>query len=267
MLSDNTGKKIQEIKFLKKGVQIFFDDKTSLMIDASTLTEYYLYKDKVIDQKTYKAVQKAAEFLPFKKYLDQILIKGRYSEVQIRLKLKAKKALDSTINELVYYAKKNLLIDDQALINDLVDYYLQKKLGIQYIQQQLRTKGLSKSLVESIDITDKVQEDSAIFQLQKLEKKLQSKPYLAKKEIAYRTLRGKGFEDKVISKVLSTISSDDNQMVTDQLEKDFRLAVQKYQKKYKDWELNHRIFQYLKTKGYNNQDIKKMIGVKTHDLD
>lgn len=267
MLSDNTGKKIEAINFLKKGVQIFFDDKTSFMIDASTLTEYYLYKDKIIDEKTYKAIQKAAEFLPFKKYLDNLLTKGRYSEVQIRLKLKAKKALDSIINELVYYAKKNFLIDDQALANDLVDYYLQKRVGVHYIQQQLRTKGLSKSLIESIDIADKVQEDSAIFQLQKLEKKLQSKPYLAKKEIAYRTLRGKGFEDKIINKVLTTIHSDDEKMVTDQLEKDYTVAVRKYQKKYKDWELNHRIFQYLKTKGYNNQDIKKMIGVKTYDLD
>jgi SOS response regulatory protein OraA/RecX len=50
-------------------------------------------------------------------------------------------------------------------------------------------------------------------------------------------------------------------------DKDYSIAMRKYQKKYKDWDLNHRIFIYLKTKGYNNQDIKKRLGAITNDLD
>lgn len=267
MQSDSTGKKIEEIKFSKKGVQIFFEDKTSFLVDTSTMTEYYLYKDKIIDQKTYKLIQKASEFLPFKKYLDQLLNKGRYSELQIRMKLKAKKALDSIINELVFYAKKNLLIDDEALKNDLVEYYLSKHVGIRYMKQQLGIKGLSKELIDSVFINVERQEASSVFQLEKLEKKIQSKPYLAKKEIVYRTLNAKGFEESIISKTLSLIAKEDNESVNDQLSKHYFIALNKYQKKYKGRELNHRIFQYLKTKGYNSNDIKKMIGAQAHDLD
>lgn len=267
MQSDNTGKKIEEIKFLKKGVEIFFDNKISFLIDTSTLTEYYLYKDKIIDSKTYKLIQKSAEFLPFKKYLDQILSKGRYSEVQIRMKLKAKKALDSIINELVFYAKKNLLIDDNALKNDWVEYYLTKHVGIRYIKKQLFIKGISKPLIESVFIANELQEASAVFQLEKLENKIKTKPYLAKKEIVYRTLSAKGFEENVISRTLGLIEKEDDQRVNEALSKHYFIAQKKYQKKYKAWELNHRIFQYLKAKGYNSNDIKKMIGAQTHDLD
>jgi SOS response regulatory protein OraA/RecX len=265
--SDNIGKRITDLKFLKKGVQILFDDQTSYIIDTSTLTEFYLYKDKVIDDQTYKAVKKAGEFLPFKNYLENLLAKGRYSESQIRVKLKAKKALDSVINELVFYAKSNGLIDDLSLKNDLVDYYLQKHVGIKYIQRVLRTKGFASSLIETIEIPDKVQEKSASIQLEKLSKKLKNKPYLARKEMVYRILKDKGFEDSVIQHVLSRLSSNDDQVVELQLEKDYSIAMRKYQKKYKDWDLNHRIFIYLKTKGYNNQDIKKKLGAITNDLD
>jgi SOS response regulatory protein OraA/RecX len=265
--SDSTGKKIEEIKFSKKGVEIHFEDKSSYLVDTSTLTEYYLYKDKIIDQKTYKLIQKASEFLPFKKYLDQLLSKGRYSELQIRMKLKAKKALDSIINELVFYAKKNLLIDDEAFKNDLVEYYLTKNVGIRYIKQQLLNKGISKPLIESVFISSELQEASAVFQLGKLENKIKTKPYLAKKEIVYRTLSAKGFEENVISKTLSLIEIEDDQTVKEALIKHYLIAQNKYQKKYKAWELNHRIFQYLKAKGYNSSDIKKMIGAQSHDLD
>lgn len=267
MQSDSIGKKIEAIKFFKKGVEIHFDDKTSFLVDTSTLTEYYIYKDKIIDLKTYKLIQKAAEFLPFKKYLDQILSKGRYSEVQIRMKLKAKKALDSIINELVFYAKKNLLIDDDALKNDWVAYYLTKHVGIRYIKQHLLNKGISKLLVESVCISNEMQEASAVFQLDKLKKKIKTKPFLAKKEIVYRTLSAKGFEESVISKTLGLIEKEDDQGVNEALSKHYVMALNKYQKKYKTWELNHRIFQYLKAKGYNSNDIKKMIGAQTHDLD
>jgi SOS response regulatory protein OraA/RecX len=265
--SDNIGKRITDLKFLRNGVQILFDDHSSFIIDTSTLIEFYLYKDKLIDDKTYKAVKKAGEFLPYKKYLEQLLAKGRYSESQIRLKLKAKKALDSVINELVFYAKSNGLIDDLSLKNDLVDYYLQKHVGIKYIQSILRTKGFASSIIETIEISDKVQEKSASIQLEKLSKKLQKKPYLARKEMVYRILKDKGFEDSIIHHVLSNLSSNDDDVVELQLEKDYSTAMRKYQKKYKDWDLNHRIFIYLKTKGYNNQDIKKKMGAITNDLD
>ena len=267
MQSGNIGKKIVDIRTEKKQIKVRFDSGETCFVDTSLLADFYLYKDKVLDEKTFQRLITASQVVPFKKYLYSLLSKGRYSEAQVRTKLSQRKAPLSVIYDLIQEAKKSHLIDDVTLAKDLLDYYGSKSVGIQYIEKQFKLKGFSKEIIASLSIPISSQKQSAEKQYDLLATKLKGKPYAARKQIVYRTLMSKGFEESVILSVIEKVGKEEDAYVKDHLKQHVVAARKKYEKKYKDWDLNQRIFNYLKAKGYNNKDIKTMLGDKEHDLD
>jgi SOS response regulatory protein OraA/RecX len=263
----NTGRRIVDVRIEKKQIKVVFDTHEICLVDEGLLADFYLYKEKVIDDKTFRLLQTASQKVPFKKYLYHVLSKGRYTESQIKAKLIQKKAPTNIAYDLILEAKKNHLIDDDALAKDLLEYYSSKPVGIKYIENQFKKKGFSKEIISTLTLPYNTQKESAKKQYDLLATKLNGKPYLARKQIVYRTLMNKGFDDSIIQVILDQVDKNDDSELLAKLKLHYDIARKKYEKKYKDWDLNSRIFNYLKTKGYNSKDIKTVLGELKHDLD
>ena len=200
---------VTSIKPQKNGkrLNIYLDGKFSFGIDLENFVKAELKVDQELPEEKIEEIIKKAQF---QKTLDKLLrfatLRPR-SEKEVKDWLKRKKVHESLYEELFNRLKRLGLIDD-------------KKFALWWVEQrqafrpkpkrilsiELRTKGITKEVIEKVLGEEKVDEEKMAREL--LEKKMYKwkklEPRLARQKM-FRYLAGKGFEWDTISVVVDAL--------------------------------------------------------------
>jgi SOS response regulatory protein OraA/RecX len=262
--SDNTGKYIRDILVQRKQVVITFEDESTVTLSERGYTQFYLYPKKRISDKEYAQLKEAEALDPFHSFLIRLLARGRYSEAIIRQKLYARKAQRYQVEELVKTYREYGLINDQALLKELTDYYREQHLGYRAIQRKLKEKGFSETLIKA-QVKPLNEGTSMHYFLPFLEKKYAHLPHIAKRQKLYQALVNKGFDHDTISTVIDAQAEEDLDVMYPYAKRVFDTAYAKYKRTLQGNALNERLINFMRTKGYTMNTIKQLLGEKDHD--
>ena len=250
--------KIDKIQKLKNNkYKIIIDDEAIVTFDNVILEQNLLYK-KNIDKDLYEKIINDTEYYNIYDKAFKYSLRKRRSEKEIKIYLINLNIEDHIIDKIILQLKKINLINDieycRAFINDRV--YLSKN-GIDKIKYDLLNQNIS------IDIIDKELDniDKDIF-YNRLEKMIQKKiktntkysNYKLKQKILNDMLN-LGYNKELILEIIET-NIENNFSI---LEKEYNKLYNNLIKKYTEKETLIKVKQKLLYKGFNIDDINKLI--------
>ena len=256
--SKSIGKIILKIKINKKNVVITFEDKSKLTCVSEVLASFYLYTGKTL---TYKEIKEIEEFnagASLMKYALSLLKKNHYSEWKMREKLYAKEGSKKDVDRIIKMLKNNDLINDQALMEDLIEYGHERNLGKNKIIQVLLNKGIFEENINKNLFPSSFEKKKALNQLPKLEKKYSKYPFEQKKQHIYRALLTLGFDNDIAMNTINRMSLPKDKDEHEKLVKDFDKTLIRLKRSYEGYELKNKVISSLRTKGYKLKDIMNM---------
>lgn len=265
MPSKNTGKIITKIKINKKNVVLHINGKERLEITNDAYASSYLYVGKVLDSKTIKQLKEFSLLTKYLNYAMSLLKKGHYSEWKMREKLYAKEAKKNEVDKVIKKLKEVSLIDDKALIYDHLEWCKERNIGKNKILKELNDKGVFETELAKLSFPYTKEKQKALYWVPKLEKKYSKYSYEKKKQHVYSGLISLGFDSGVANEVLNSVSSRNEKDEKSKLKIDFEKIYNRLSNKYEGYELQTKVFNSLKNKGYRYSDIKKMWEVNNHD--
>ena len=249
---------VSGIKSKENTFSITFDNGDKIEIGIDTYTEFHLYVGKEIAWEEYErflsfARQDEAYRLALKR-LGHDLYTRREMREYLLGKGQDPDVVEKVINRLVEADLINDARYAQTFAEDVADLRL---IGRNQIVFVLRGKGIPPSILEKIDIPREKELDKALRFARVADKKYQKTPRSKRiQKVAYALLR-RGFDDGVAFEAAETCAAEDNpETVQSELNKALNLAIVKYSRKYKGYELRQHVFAYLARRGYDYDDIK-----------
>ena len=254
--------KIQKIKKLQNGkYKIMIDEETIVTFDDVILKNNLLYK-KEIDSELYNSILVDTDYYSAYNKAIKYILKKRRSEKEINEYLLKLNINTEDIKSIIVKLKNNNLINDteycKAYINDSIN--LGKK-GINRIKNELTIQNIPLNIIEeelkNIDIkvvNDKL--EKIIIKKIKLNKKNSNS--ILKQKILNDMIE-LGYERDRILEILDKNLCDDNYI----LKKEFDKLYIKLSKKYAGNELIKNIKNKMLIKGFNINEINKLILEKT----
>lgn len=255
MPSKSIGKVIFKVKVSKKNVTITFTDRTKLKLSPEVMANFYIYEGKELSNKELKEIKEFSENVALLNYAISLIKKKHYSEWKMREKLYAKEADKKAVDKTINFLKKNDLIDDAALAEDLKCYLEEKNQGKNKIINYLNEQGIFDETIKRLKFPSSFEKKKAYNNIPKLEKRYAKYPYEQKKQHIYSALINLGFDSDIALDALNRIKGIDNKDEMEKLEKDFPKVMAKYKKKYEGRELKEKVIASLRNKGYKMKDI------------
>ena len=260
MPSENTGKyKIKSVKVYKDHVTLSFLKRAKLQISKEAYLSSYLYEGKSISNKEIAKLEEITASSKLLNYALSLANKRRYSERKMYDKLKAKeddkKAIWAVINKL----KANGLISDEMLMNDLINWDEQRKLGKNKIIKHLKNQGIPESLIAKAKFSSPNELKKAKALLPKLDKKYSRYAYEIKKKHIYSALISQGYDIDIARQVIGDAKQDQPKKEKEKLVNDYLKIKRRYENKYEGYELKKRIYAALANKGYRSHEIKTVL--------
>lgn len=261
----NSGKIITKIKINKKNVVLSINDKERVSITPDAFASTYLYVGKVIDNKTITELKDYSLLEKYLKYAISLLKKSHYSEWKMREKLYAKDAKKKDVDKVIKRLKDVTLIDDKALIEDHLCYANERNIGKNKIIKELNDKGIFDEMISKIYFSSGREKQKAQYWIPKLEKKYSSYSYEKKKQHIYSSLLSLGFDSSIASEALNKVSNKNDKDEKAKLKKDFTKVYDRLSRRYEGKQLDEKVFNTLKNKGYRYNDIKRVMEEKKND--
>ena len=245
------------LKLKNNRYKLFIDDEVIITYDNVILENNLLFK-KNIDKKEYNKILQDTEFYKVYNLILNSVLKKRKTESEVR-KLFNSYNLSKNQRESIIKKLKNIgLINDNEYCKAYIDdqIYLLKK-GVIQIKKGLVAKGISEEIIDDNlkNIDNKIIKNNlekTIIKKVKLNTKY-SKNYVKKKIIS--EMINKGYKKEDILDVLEKIEFNDK----DILEKEYKKTYMSLSKKYSGFELNTRLKQRLISKGFDLDDISKLL--------
>jgi regulatory protein len=136
-----------------------------------------------------------------------LLLKFRLrSEKEIYARLKNKKFPEEIIKETISFLKEKRFIDDEVFAKSWIDSRLKRPLGLGRIEQELKTKGIDKEIIELelARIKKDYPEEEIIKQIvqDKFAKLKDVEPRKAKRRL-YAYLLRRGFSSDSVGDIIS----------------------------------------------------------------
>lgn len=259
MSEKSTGKVIRSVNVGKKKVQVRFNDEV-IKISPETYLDFKLYPGKEISDKEYKAILKRDKYGEAYNYALGLLSKYTYSVSRLEEKLTKNGFNKADIASTIKKLKESNLINDEDYVNNYIELANDKLYGEYKIRQELILKGIDKEYVDSLVFKEK-DEIKKLNQLVKLlDKKYVKDNYEKRKEHIYSALLRYGYSGELIKSALEDIAPKDDKLEKESLKKEYEKAKLKYKGKYKGYELENKINEYLLRKGYKYNDIMLLKG-------
>ena len=246
--------KITKIKILKSKVTVYFG-KEKLDLDKEVYPNFYLYEGKEVSSKEYKEIKEYNNIASLLKYAMRIRQKSVYSEYKLREKLYNKGGSKKEVDKVISTLKAYDLIDDDAYMNDYVEYCNSLNYGKHKIIKKLNEKGIFEEKIRKLKFPDSIENRKAKILLSKLEKKYDKYNYSSKKSHIYNAYILEGFESDIAIKYSSMIKEVDIKEENKKLDKDYLKVKERLKRKYKGKELKEKLISSLLTKGYRYKDI------------
>ncbi len=250
---------------------IYIEEKYAFAVDESLIVKYQLSKDKVLedwerdeivfDDEVRKAFNKALHFLSFR----------MRSEHEVKKKLLDAEYGEAVVLEAIQKLYQLGFLNDESFSKALLETQKKtSKKGPRAIQQELKKKGIEKSLQEEILETYTEEDQTKIAQglAEKISNQQSSKTPRQVKQKIQDTLLRKGYSYAIISKVIEEIHFD-----TQKDEWEDLIALQgdkiwrKVSAKYAGYDRKRRVKQALYLKGFPSEEIDLFIEKKEYEED
>lgn len=251
--------KIKKIKILKNKVTVSFDDQNKIELDKSVYTEFYLYVGKEVSKKEIKQIEDYNLNAALMNYALKIRQKSLYSEYKMREKLYDKGGNKKTVDYVIKMMKAHDLIDDQAFIEEHIEYYNDLNYGKNKIIHKLMDKGIFEEKLEKINFPVSIERKKANNIFDKMVRKYDKYNDSQKKRHIYEGYLSQGFDIDIAREMSEKVKSSNPKEENKKLESDFNKAYERFKKKYSKKEIKSKLIAYLASKGYKIGDIIKMI--------
>lgn len=199
---EKLGKKIIDVKILKKHVVIYFDDE-DLKVSYQTYSDYLLYPNKIVTPSLLEEIKKKEILEVYLQSALRSLTRSHFSEQEIKKKLLDKGATYHQTNEVIKRLKESHLLNDEQLTKDLIFLYKSKGYGPKRIINSLKKKGLDHLINDQDLFTDDEQSDLAKKYFLQIEKKYRRYNYVNKKQKIYEAYFRLGYEPHVIKEIIN----------------------------------------------------------------
>ena len=251
---------ITKYKELEDCVIIYLDNSEKIKIAVDIYFKYNINSLKGIDENLYEILKYEENlYEAYKCALKKLSIKD-YSIKQINDYLINNKKINNNeskiiTDKLIEYG----LLDDNKYCFNRINYLNRELLSYKFIRIKLIKEGINEELINKHLILDNKLESKKANQLaSKYSKTIKNKSSNALKQNIINKLINNGFSYDVSKNALNSINiSCDNEIIL--LKKEFEKAINKYSKKYIDYELKNYIYAHLINKGFKSNDIKKVM--------
>ncbi|QBP40363.1 recombination regulator RecX [Paenisporosarcina antarctica] len=250
---------------------IYIEEAYAFAVDESLIVKYQLTKNKILedwerdeivfDDEIRKAFNKALHFLAFR----------MRSEYEVKKKLLDLEYGEAVVLEAIQKLHNLGFLNDEAFSKAFLETQKKtSKKGPRVIQQELKKKGIEKSLQEEVLKTYTEEDQTQIAQglAEKIANQQSSKTPRQVKQKIQDTLLRKGYSYATISKVIEEIEFETEQdeweeMIADQGDKIWR----KVSIKYTGYDRKNRVKQALYQKGFPSEQIEMFIEKKELEED
>lgn len=260
MPSVNAGKYlIKSIKVYKDHVTLSFVKHDKVQISKEAYLSSYLYEGKSISKKDIDKLLEITALSTLLNYALSLISKRHYSERKLIEKLKAKDNNKTAISGVVSKLKENNLLDDKALMEDLIAWDDERNFGHNRIIKHLKDQGIPDNLVikAHFPVSNELKKAKAL--LPKLDKKYAKYAFESKKKHIFNALIAQGYEIEVAKQVVGLAKKDQPKKEKEKLMNDFLKIKHRYENKYEGYELKKRIYAALVNKGYKYNEIKTVL--------
>ena len=252
MPKENIGNNtIKDIVREKRKVILVLSSDEKIEINEDIILDYYLFKDKELDDITIKNIKKSANMAEALSKAYDILSRGSYTKNELKRKLLAKKYNATIVDQVISKLLSLHYIDDYQYVNEYVNTYKDKGFGPQKIKSNLIVKGVNENILKTIAYSDEEQAQIINDLLPKLEKKFDNYNYQIKLQHIYSKLLALGFDKDIINSSLTNLKDKDDTKEQELLIKDLNKAKRKYMNIEDLRERKQRIIYYLYKKGYS----------------
>lgn len=260
MPSANSGDiKVISIKKYKDHVNVILSNKRKIKLSFNSYTNLFLFNGKVLTYKDVQEIEKIEKCNSLHEYALKILNKGLYSEFAIREKLYKKEKNKYIVNQVVTLLKEEKLINDKKYIKSFLESSTSSQSGQNKIISKLKERGIFDENIRDIKFSFNDELKKAKLLVPKLEKKYSKLNYEAKKNHIYSALLSKGFSKEVANAAISTIKPYNFKDDMNKLKIDYQKTKIRLKRKYQGDVLKQKIINCLLNKGYNIQDILKIM--------
>lgn len=266
MPKGNIGKVIKKVRVNKNNVSLTFTDGEKLSISQEAYVSSYLYVGKELSKKEYDKLNTITSVKKLSEYALGLLTKNHYTEWKMREKLYAKGGEKEAVDYIIQRLKNIDLIDDRAFIEDYLGYAEEKGYGKNKIKQELLKKGIFQEQIDKIRFNETSEKKKALALVPSLERKYAKYSYEQKKQHIFAALINRGFSHDVANQALNTVSKMNEKDESNKIKVDYKKIYSRYKQKYDGRELNDKVFQALRRKGYRVSDIKKEMGGNSYDF-
>lgn len=265
MASNHTGRKITSVRVCKNKVVLYLRGE-KLDISKEIYSSMYLYKDKEINDETYKLLKQSINEDAYLKYALKLLNRKYYSIHQMKEKLILKGADYKIANNVIKYLKDNKLLDDRALAISYIESMSNMFYGKNRIKQKLMDKGVDYKVVDEI-----LNENAEIEKCKRYYpvafKKFANVPSIKKKMSIQNHLLHKGYDINVTKIVLRDLFKDNMSDNLDSLKKEFLKVYMHYEDENDNmYDVKKHVIEKLLRKGYKYRDIKKVMEEVNNDF-
>ena len=257
---ESSGKyKVRSIKVYKDHVTLSFVKADKLQISKEAYLSTYIYEGKTLSLKEINKLKEITAYAALFNYALKLISKRHYSEKKLYEKLKTKENNKVAINNVINKLKENDLVDDRALMEDLIAWDDERKFGKNKTIKHLRDQGIPDNLIAKAKFPSSSELKKAKALLPKLEKKYAKYAYESKKKHIFNALISQGYEIDVIKQVVEATKKDKPKAEKEKLTNDFLKIKHRYENKYEGYELKKRIYAALVNKGYKHSEIKAVL--------
>lgn len=212
---------IVDVQGKKDSVLIVFQDK-KIAVDLTTYIDGFYYPGKTLSNQEFKELLHCEKLKNARNYIKNILARGRYTECQLKQKLKTRYSL--TAKEIQIILKpyiESCVINDVQYALDFIQNRREKGYGPRFIQAELKKRKIADSIIESSKIQSILKAENPDINnlIQRLNKSKQNLTLEKRKEYIASSLFRKGFSfEKAQEKIEQFFFSRDEQTIKEEQE-------------------------------------------------
>lgn len=258
MRLENAGKIITNIKFNKTIISLYFKDE-KLEISEYAYQDTYLYVGKCLSEEEIALLKAKTLLTKGIEYALKLLKRRIYTEKAISDKLKKKGIPNRGINKIIIFLKNHDLLNDDAFIEDYLEYSKDALIGKNKILKNLEKKGIPENKLKKIKFIPVRERKKAKLLLFRLEKKYSKYAYKNKLAHIYNALIRYGYDKDVARDTLAFIKISEEEEL-ELLRFEYDLNLNRLKNKYVDPNIiKDKLIKTLLRKGFNYSDIKSIM--------
>ena len=252
---------LTQIKEKKGRLVLLFDDGEKIKLPPDVFSEFHFGEGDKLSESDYARLTDQAEYWKYWDYCCDKLSRESYSTYQIKTKLIGKGVKKEHVTRIIARLKEAKLLDDsmfaRTFAEDVGDL---RNLGKNRIIYELRLKGIHDDIIAKLVFPEEKEYEKACRLASFIDRRYSRYPTRKKRLKAMKVLFDHGFDDSVSGKAVAAMITDTEKTIEEAgLSHDYELCKAKYARKYEGYELKRHILMALLRKGYEYDDIERIL--------